>query len=138
MWAIVALLCVLLEIGHPGLFLFLSFSIGALASTFSALVFDSLVRQCVVFLIASMVALIALIKWVKADKEYPHQKTNTQALIGRRALVVKDIGTDSPGEVKIGGELWMARGSSNYSIEAGTHVRVVQVSGAHVVVEIIR
>lgn len=135
-WVIVALLFVLLEIGHPGLFLFLSFALGALVTAFSAVYSDSLMSQCVIFLLASIGALVVLMKWVKKtiDKEHAYQHTNTQALVGRKALVIKDIYVDMPGEVKIGGELWMARALHDHYIPAETQVIVVQVRGAHVVV----
>lgn len=137
LWIIFAVLCVLLETVNPGLFLFLSFALGAFITAFFALFISSLATQCIVFLIASMGSLILLIKWVKKTTEKSHvdQKTNTQALLGRQALVVRAIYPDSPGEVKIGGELWMARAVHNQSIEVGSRVIVVQVRGAHVVVE---
>lgn len=135
-WVIVSLLFVLLEIGHPGLFLFLSFALGALITAFSAVYSDSLMSQCVIFLLASIGALIVLVRWVKktTDKDHAYQYTNTQALVGKHALVIKDISVDIAGEVKIGGELWMARTPHNQHLPVGTQVIVVQVRGAHVVV----
>ena len=136
-WVVVGLLCLLLEMGHPGLFLFLSFALGALVTAISTICIESPVTQCTIFLVASLVSLVVLLRWVKntVDKEHAYQKTNTQALLGMRAFVTKDINSDAPGEVKIGGELWTARGLHNQSIKAGTQVSIVQVRGAHVVVE---
>lgn len=137
LWIVVSLLCLVFEMGHPGLFLFLSFCFGALASAFSSVLTDSLVIHCLVFLGVSITALCVLLKWVKKSTgiDHAHHKTNTQALVGKSALVMRDIAVDSPGEVKVGGELWMARAAHDGHIKAGTKVVVKMVRGAHVVVE---
>lgn len=137
LWLIIALLCVILEMGYPGLFFFLSFALGALITAGSTLFYISFVMQCVLFMVASVVSLVFLIKWVRcsSDRDLAHQKTNTQALIGRKAVVMRKIHAAQPGEVKIGGELWMARSFRDQAIEIDTQVTVIQVCGAHVVVE---
>lgn len=137
LWIVVALLCLLFEMGHPGLFLFLSFCFGALASAFSSFLTDSWVAQCLIFLGVSVTALLVLLRWVKKSTniDHAHHKTNTQALLGKHALVTRDIAADTPGEVKVGGELWMARAAQEGPIKAGTKVIVRMVRGAHLVVE---
>lgn len=137
LWIVVALLCLVFEMGHPGLFLFLSFCFGALASAGISIVTDSLIAQCLLFLGVSVASLFVLLKWVKKniDEDHAHHKTNTQALVGKHALVTRDIAPETPGEVRVGGELWMARVLTEGHIKAGTKVIVKMVRGAHVVVE---
>jgi membrane protein implicated in regulation of membrane protease activity len=137
LWIVVALLCLVFEMGHPGLFLFLSFCFGALTSAGISMVTDSLITQCLVFLGVSITALCVLLKWVKKslDTDHAHHKTNAQALVGKQAIVTRDITVEGPGEVRVGGELWMARAAHEAPIKTGTRVIVKMVRGAHVVVE---
>lgn len=135
-WIVISLLFILFELGHPSLLLFLSFSCGALCAALFSLLTNSLVGQCTVFLAASFIAFLLLVKYIGIGKseQCSDKRTNTHALVGRWVVVTQDISFDSPGEVKIGGELWMARLSGHGQIAAGTWVRVTDVCGAHVVV----
>ncbi len=85
----------------------------------------------------SIISLIIMVKRINSivDKDYAYQRTNTQALLGKHAFVMKEILSESSGEVKIGGELWAARSVHGTFISAGSRVIVIQVKGAHVVVE---
>lgn len=92
--------------------------------------------QCTIFLVMSLIACLLFVKYSGIGKgvQCSDKRTNTQALVGKRAIVVRDISFDRPGEVKIGGELWMACLSDQGRIKAGDWVVVVDVRGAHVVV----
>ncbi|MDP3888950.1 MAG: NfeD family protein [bacterium] len=137
-WLIIAILFVLLEMGAPGLLFFLSFAFGAAISAFSTFFIFSFMQQCLIFLVATIVALWVLNAMLKR-KMYTHnatyQKTNIYALQGKLAVVVKTIAPGKFGEVKLGGELWSARAVHNANIEVDTEVKVVDVRGAHVIVE---
>lgn len=60
-------------------------------------------------------------------------RTNTQALLGARAVVVSTV-DKSGGRVKIGGEVWSARTLEDTVLEPGTDVTVLEISGATAVV----
>jgi membrane protein implicated in regulation of membrane protease activity len=134
-WILLALLFLFFEMGSPGLFYFLSFSFGALAAAVSSLAVGAVTSQILIFLAGTCIALLVLKWWVarKSNKNHSHDKSNIYALKGKRAVVLKDITPDASGTVKIGGESWMAR--SAHHIAAGSHVLVVDVRGAHVLVE---
>lgn len=61
--------------------------------------------------------------------------TNVNALIGKEGIVMETINPDQPGYVKIQGELWLARGLAKAPLQRGIVIRVVNVRGAHVIVD---
>lgn len=136
MWLVVAIVSACFELVSPGLFLFLSFSIGAGVSAFVAFFSYSLMVQSIIFLLMTVSAALLLKKWVerKTSLYHGYHRTNIHALIGKRALVCKAIKSDHAGEVKIGGELWLARTVHDVTILEGEYVEVKDVRGAHVVV----
>lgn len=138
-WMAISFLFVLLELSYFGLFLFLSLACGAFLTAFFSLIISFFAVQFFLFLVMSIISLIIMIKRINkiVDKDYVYQKTNTQALLGRHAFVMKEILPESVGEVKIGGELWSARSVHGNFIASGSRVIVIQVKGAHVVVEVV-
>lgn len=136
-WLTLSLLFLLFEASNPGLFYFISFAGGAVFSAAVSLLFpDAFFVQGLLFLVASLVTLGALRYWVtsRSYKYHPNSHTNVYALQGQRALVTKRVTQDEPGEVKIKGELWMARTEQSDVLEEGIWVRVVNVSGASLIV----
>jgi len=65
----------------------------------------------------------------------PNIRMHTDALIGRRAVVLSTVDHEA-GQVKIGGDVWSARSMSadHPPIQPGTAVTVVEISGATAVV----
>ncbi len=59
-------------------------------------------------------------------------KTGVNAMIGKKALVIRDI--DPEGKVEIRGEIWMATGG-NKKIAAGNTVKILRVKGLVLIVE---
>ena len=61
----------------------------------------------------------------------PTLRTGAEALIGKRAMVLRELAHGTPGRVKIGGEEWTAEPyDEDDRIEAGEVVDVVQIKGA--------
>ena len=83
--------------------------------------------------LATSVGLLALVRppMVKRLHSGPDLKTGAEALIGKRATVLREITPHQTGRVKIGGEEWTA---SPYleddTIPAGAVVDVVHIKGA--------
>ena len=134
-WLIIAFICLMLEMGSPGLFFFLSFFVGALAAAGTSLISQLLIIQGAAFLGGTIITLFVLKQWLaqKMFKGHQQGRTNVFALQGKYAIVIRDIMPDNPGEVKINGEIWMAR--ANEVITKGETVEIVVVRGAHVVVK---
>ena len=102
---------------------------GALVGTVTALVGGPIALQVVLALISS-VALLSVIRpnVVRRLHSGPDLKTGADALIGKRATVLREMSHHAPGRVKIGGEEWTAAPyDEDDSIEAGEVVDVVQI-----------
>ncbi len=136
-WLVIAIACLLLEIGSPGLFFFLSFFFGSLVAAISTFVFDSWLLQAAIFLIGTMVAFFALHYRVRRwlANVSPHSQTNVYAMRSKRGLVTRQISPDAMGRVKVDGELWLARSLRDQVIKEGELVIVVRVRGAHIIVD---
>jgi membrane protein implicated in regulation of membrane protease activity len=64
-----------------------------------------------------------------------HTRTGTEALVGTHGLVVERIDAQD-GRVKLGGEIWSARTTSQDKVyEPGAMVHVLRIDGAHAVVD---
>lgn len=149
-WLVAALFFLIFEMGHPGLFYWLSFSLGSLVAATLSWYDYSWHITGIVFLLSSLLAIVLLKRFVGKLVHHhgAHMLTNTDALIGKIGIVVKPIFADKPGRVKIGGEEWVARAykesathesatheSAHKSVfEEGVRVSVVAVRGSHVVV----
>lgn len=138
-WLVIALTFVLFEIAHPGLFLCLSFAVGACAAALASYFDYDLVVQSSVALVGTIVGFIVLYAWLRATGDAgpgqePHP-SGVHALPGKRAVVTKSLHPDIFGQVKVNGEIWSARSLHNTHIAEGTLVEVVYQRGAHVVVK---
>jgi membrane protein implicated in regulation of membrane protease activity len=134
-WLIIAFLFLICEVGHPGLFFFLSFGIGAVVAGLSTLITESAVIQSLLFLICSIIAAFILMMCFKKRMKQVHYTTNVEALIGKNGLVIKTIYHEQTGQVKIGGEIWSARSINNEKIEKEAVVEVIAIRGVHVLVK---
>lgn len=132
-WSILSLSFLILELGHPGLLFFLSFSCGAFFSTIAAYLHKSFAMQCIVFFGATFMALGLLRLFLKKFHRATH-KTNVEALIGKTGSVTQEISPEKPGYVKVEGEIWLAR-SSRKIFGIGKEIFVTEVRGAHLIVE---
>ncbi len=136
-WLVMSFAFLIFEMGHPGLFFFLSFFIGALSTAVLSIWVDSGIAQGALFLGTSALSFFVLRFYVarlfkQASKE---KHTNVYALQGKRGIVVQDIERTKSGQVKVGGEIWSARAVDSSSMPAGTPVTVVAVKGVHLIVE---
>jgi membrane protein implicated in regulation of membrane protease activity len=105
---------------------------GAFAAAGTAALGGGIALQALVFALVSALGLAAARPALKRhlEKRSDHTRMGVEALEGAEATVVEQV-TSGGGMVKIGGELWTARAyDATQVIEAGTHVRVVEVKGA--------
>ena len=132
-WLAMAIFMSIMELILPGLTT-IWFALGSLVMIPLSLLPIPFVIQIVIFLVISVVLLIFTrpfaVKKLKANRE----KTNVDALIGKKALVVKDISEFEKGEVKIDGIVWTARSDDAVSIKAGEECFLLRVEGATAVV----
>lgn len=133
LWVLVALGFLIFEMGHPGLFFFLSFSFAAIATAvLTFFLIDSYEYQALFFLVSSAVAWYVLYRFIGIMR-VNQEKSNVAALVGRKVLVVQDIYPNRPGAVTFDGSVWTAYVHNEVCIK-GTIVIIQVVRGAHVVV----
>jgi len=105
---------------------------GAVVGGITALLGGPVALQ-IVFALITSVALLAVIRpgVVRRLHSGPTLRTGADALIGKRAMVLRELVHGRPGRVKIGGEEWTAEPyDEDDRIEVGEIVDVVQIKGA--------
>jgi membrane protein implicated in regulation of membrane protease activity len=130
-WLALAVVLGVLELVSLDLFLVMLAG-GALVGAVTALVGGPLPLQVVLAMITA-VGLLGVIRpgVVRRLHSGPTLKTGADALIGKRATVLRELTHGTPGRVKIGGEEWTAAPyDEDDRIEAGEVVDVVQIKGA--------
>jgi len=132
-WAAAALLFLILELMTPTL-VFVSFAVASLAAmVLSYFHPEAYYWQIGLFVVVAAILLPLTRSAAKKITKPSPQKSNVDALVGKIALVTKSIDPNLGGQVKIEGEVWMAR--SDAVAETGEKVRIVGVTGAKVLVE---
>lgn len=134
-WITAALLCAIFEVGTPGLFWFLSFSIGFFVAAVAAWLGLGFDAQLISFLCGVPVGFLVLRYYSKRLAKQVVLHTNVNALQGKQGVVVKEISFYNAGQVNLSGEIWSAKSLNNETIAKDTIVEVVRVSGCHLIVE---
>ncbi len=118
------------------------FSIGALCGLGVSYLTDNIFIQILVFAIVSFVLLFfATKKLIKMDREknnthWASIDTNSDAFIGKKGFVIRDITPEKPGLVKVKGEEWTAIAvDDNQVIEKGVEIVVKSIEGVKLVVD---
>ncbi len=129
-WLAVALIFLIMELLSPT-FIFVIFVVGAIASgAFSYFMPDEIYWQLGIFIgVAALLLPFSRMLAKKITKESP-QKSNVDALIGQTAIVIKEIDPDLGGQVKIGGETWLAE--ADEKIDENGKVEIISISGTKV------
>jgi membrane protein implicated in regulation of membrane protease activity len=134
-WLIVGIVLMLAEVLSSD-FVLIMLGLGALFGAGTASLGGNAFVQVGVFAVAS-VGLIALARPALKRRFLggPGTRTNTDALIGARAVVLATVDHDSNGRIKLAGDIWSARSlSEGHQLEPGTTVTVVEIAGATAVV----
>jgi membrane protein implicated in regulation of membrane protease activity len=135
-WAAIFLCALIAELQNPGLFYFLSLSIGSGAALIAYSLCLSAGMQIITFVLASFVAVLFLQLVVRRNKSTgKHHRTNVEALIGKRGIVLENIEPLGVGQIKLEGEIWSARAVHGQSIVTGSLVEVASVVGCHLIVQ---
>ena len=132
-WLAVAVVLLIMELLSPT-FIFVIFVAGALtASAFSYFMPDEIYWQLGIFVGVAVISLpFSRMLAKKIIKESP-QKSNVDALIGQIGLVIIEIDPDLGGQVKIGGETWLAEAEER--IAQNLKVEIISISGTKVLVK---
>jgi membrane protein implicated in regulation of membrane protease activity len=127
-WFIAGLIMLLAEFAMPGLVIFF-FGVGALIVALICLFADiSINIQLTIFLIASILLLISLRKWFKnifVGRTGQKENTDelTQEFVGGKAVVIREIDSQTGGRVEFHGTSWKAK--ADEKIDKGTSVEII-------------
>ena len=91
--------------------------------------------QTAVFVIASTICLFATKPLVKKISRKKPVKTNAFSIIGRSAIVIKDIDPlKGKGQIKVDSEVWSAESEDETPIAKHEEVKIVRIDGVKAVV----
>lgn len=133
-WLIVGVLLIAAEVLTGDLTLAM-LGAAALAAAGAGALGGELAAQVAVFGIVAL-GLVTLARPVLRRRLHSghHVKTNVEALVGARAIVLSTVDAHS-GQVKLAGEVWSARAYDETQVlEPGRSVTVMDISGATAVV----
>lgn len=136
-WLIVAGLFFVGEIFTLG-FLIFWFGIGALFAMIVSFFTTNIIIQTTVFLITSTIFILATKPLVKKFVNVKKTNTNVFSIIGKKALVIKDIDPiHSSGQIKLNGEVWSAETENDEIIKEGSEVEVLKINGVKAIVKLV-
>ncbi len=133
MWLIIAGLFFIGEIITVG-FLIFWFGIGALIAMIVSFFTSNIIIQTAIFITSSAILLLATKPLVTKFVDVKSTKTNAFSIIGKKALVIKEINSHSVGQIKINGEVWSAISENDDVISEGSEVEIVQINGVKAIV----
>jgi membrane protein implicated in regulation of membrane protease activity len=129
---------VLVEVALGG---FAGFDLVLIGSSFVlggilGLAVDSPVTGLVTASALCLLYIVAGRRWVRGRLKRPGIHTNTDALIGQRALVMQAVSEHLPGQVRLRDEVWRARPAAGEAgtLEVGNEVVVEGVDGVTLLV----
>ncbi|MDD4028813.1 MAG: NfeD family protein [Caldisericia bacterium] len=135
-WIVLGVVLIVLEIFTPGFFLFLTGIAALVTGGLSYLFPNVLWLQWVSFIVLTVLSLVFL-RGILLNKAQPTEPmtSNADGLIGNRAIVIRTIEPDSlKGQVRIGGEVWLAQSEDQSVIPEHEEVIVHGVRGTKLIV----
>jgi len=135
MWLILCGLCLIIEIFTVSFLMFFP-GVGAFLAFLAALLGANITIQSIIFVASSAIMVIFVRPLVTKLFKTKDVAMNSNALIGKSGIVLKDIqGDDKVGQVKVAGEIWSAICKENTQIEKGSKITVLEISGVKLVVK---
>ena len=137
-WAIVAVICLILEL-TAGDFFIICFSIGAAFACLTDALGGGIILQLIVFAVFTLASLFFVRPFAVRflHKNDSNRVSNADALLGRKGRVVETVKADSYGRVQIDGDIWKAVTNEPQDIPEGTNVRVISRESTIITVETI-
>ena len=135
-WLIAAGIFFIIEMATIG-FLVFWLGIGALLAMVTSFLSFCILIQAIVFVVSSTLLLIftrpLVNKFIKVPKE---TVTNAYSIIGKKAIVISKINNiEGNGQIKIDGDVWSAKSSTDEEIADKTEVEIVDIDGVKAVVK---
>ncbi|MCX7598507.1 MAG: NfeD family protein, partial [Armatimonadetes bacterium] len=132
-WLVAAIILLIVEV-FTGTFVILWIGIAAFLAGIAAAFAEGPMVPWISFILASALLLWFTRPLVHTLRDRLPTRTNVDALVNQYAIVIETIDPGAnTGRVRVGSDEWRARSSE--VIEAGTWVRVKEVSGTTLIVE---
>ena len=135
-WLIASGIFFIAEIITTG-FLVFWLGIAGLITMFISFFTSNLMLQASIFVILSAILIFATKPFVNkfVNKKENPEKTNAFSIIGKTAIVIKDIDSiNGIGQIRVDGEVWSAEGINGSNIEKGTKVEIKEIDGVRAIV----
>ncbi len=137
-WLIVALICLVIEGLTVGLAT-IWFAAGAIVTMLISFLDVPVPLQAVIFVVVSVGLLLSTRKIFVEKLKAGAEKTNVDAVIGEKAIVISPILPYEVGQVKIGGQVWSAVGKHpDDTFEKDQLVKITAVEGVKVIVTAVK
>ena len=137
-WLIIAGLFFIGEIITVG-FLVFWFGVGAIVAMIVSLFTSNIIIQTAAFVISSTILLFVTKPFVKKFVDIKPTNTNVFSIIGKKALVIKEINSvHFSGQIKINGEVWSAETENDEIIPEGSEVEIIHIKGVKAIVKPIK
>ena len=134
-WLILCGLCLIIEIFTVSFLMFFP-GVGAFFAFLAALLGATVPVQSIIFVASSALMIIFIRPLVTKLFKTRDTAMNSNALIGKKGIVLKDIkGDDKIGQVKVAGEVWSAICEEGVLIEKDSKIIVLAISGVKLVVK---
>lgn len=112
------------------------FALGALAALIAKFLSAGVTVQITVFIIVSVICIIATRPLVKKLHSKSIQSTNADRCIGQNAVVIEEIDNmNAKGQVKVNGNVWTARSENDEIIPVNAVVKTVRIDGVKLIVK---
>ena len=141
MWQIWLLIAGLFFIGEIITVGFLVFwlGVGALIAMIVSFFTPNIIIQTSVFVISSAILIPATKPFVKKFIDIKPTKTNAFSIVGKKAIVINEINPiNSPGQIKINGEVWSAISENEEIIPKDSQVEILQIKGVKAIVKAVK
>ena len=135
-WIGIAALLAIVEVATVQL-VSIWFVVAGVVTAVSAATFfnGNLLCQAILFVLVSVLCLLATRPLVKKLKATQKVKTNADRFIGRTGKVIADIGNNTySGQVVVDGKKWSALSKNGEEILQGTDVKIEAIEGVRLIV----
>lgn len=112
------------------------FAGGALAAFIISLLTGNIFIQGFVFVLVSLLLLFTVKPFASKYFNKSREKTNLDAILGRQAVVTKEIDNlKGTGEINMSGQIWTARSVNDGIIKEESKVEIVLIEGVKAIVK---
>lgn len=133
-WAGLIVFFVLVEAFTMGL-TSIWFAVGALAALIASALGLNIIVQVISFIVLATIMIVYTRPLARKVFKVGQTKTNVDALIGKRGIVIKTISSFELGQVKLNGQIWTSKAMDEMSHEVGEEVEVIAIEGVKLIVK---